>query len=76
MWIGLALRQLGDADSAELELDGARRVFLDLGAAPDLARMDALAADTSPSRPLGLSAREIEVLRLVAAGASQPGGRR
>ena len=69
VWIGQALRQLGDADSAELELDGARRAFLDLGAAPDLARMDVL-AETSPSRPLGLSAREIEVLRLVAAGAT------
>ena len=69
VWIGQALRQLGDADSAELELDGARRAFLDLGAAPDLARMDVV-AETSPSRPLGLSAREIEVLRLVAAGAT------
>src|SRR5690606_37765392 len=42
--IGLALRQLGDDASAELEFGGAREVFRQLGAAPDLARLAALAA--------------------------------
>ena len=65
--IGLALRQLGDADSAELEFEAARRVFRDLGAEPDLVRLDALAV-AAPGRPDGLSAREVEVLRLLAAG--------
>ncbi len=65
--IGLALRQLGDADTAELEFDSARRVFLELGAAPDLARLDALVGTTT-ARPDGLSTREVEVLRLLAAG--------
>ena len=65
--IGLAMRQLGDADSAELEFDAARRVFGALGALPDLTRLDALTGDTAV-RPDGLSAREVEVLRLLAAG--------
>lgn len=67
MGIGLALRQLGDTDSAELEFEAARRVFRDLGAGPDLVRLDALAV-AAPGRPDGLSAREAEVLRLLAAG--------
>jgi DNA-binding NarL/FixJ family response regulator len=64
--VGLARRQLGDEDTARLELDAARHVFRRLGAAPDLARVDAL----THRRPAtgGLSAREAEVLRLVAAG--------
>jgi hypothetical protein len=36
-----AFHALGDDDSAELERDSAREVFADVGAAPDLARMDA-----------------------------------
>jgi DNA-binding NarL/FixJ family response regulator len=67
VWIGLAMRQLGDADSAELEFDAARRVFGSLGAAPDLARLEVLTGDPSV-RPDGLSAREVEVLHLLAAG--------
>ena len=65
--IGLAMRQLGDADSAELEFDAARRVFGALGALPDLTRLDALTGATAV-RPDGLSGREVEVLRLLAAG--------
>ena len=62
--IGLACERLGDQESAELELDAAREVFERLGAAPDLARLGSL---TAPA-PHGLSARELEVLRHVAAG--------
>ena len=65
--IGLAMRQLGDAASAELEFDAARSVFKGLGAVPDLARLDVLTAEPAV-RPHGLSAREVEVLRLLAAG--------
>ena len=36
---GLACRQLGDGDTAEMELDAARQVFQELGAAPDLAQL-------------------------------------
>ena len=41
-----ALRAAGDLDSAALELDTARVVFERLGARPDLARADALLAQT------------------------------
>jgi DNA-binding CsgD family transcriptional regulator len=66
--IGLACRALGDDDTAELELDTARWVFRQLGAAPDLARVEALSRAGVATAPGGLTAREIEVLRLVAAG--------
>jgi len=69
VWIGLALRRLGDADSAELEFEAVRRVFGALGAAPDLARLDALSGEPW-ARADGLSARELEVLQLLAAGKS------
>ena len=66
--IGLACRSLGDEDGAGLELSAARTVFDGLGAAPDLAWIDSL-AKTSPAPGRGrLSKRELEVLRLVAAG--------
>jgi DNA-binding CsgD family transcriptional regulator len=66
--LGLACRALGDDDSAELELAAAREVFRELGAAPDLARLDRLAEPAGDS--VGLTARELEVLRLIAAGLS------
>ncbi|MBI4218737.1 MAG: DNA-binding response regulator [Chloroflexi bacterium] len=66
--IGLACRQLGDEDGAEMEFDAARRVFARLGAAPDLARVKALSRKGTGRAPGGLTAREVEVLRLVAAG--------
>ena len=65
--IGLACRALGDTDSAAMELDAAREVFEELGALPDLARLTALDEQAATSVG-GLTAREIEVLRLVAAG--------
>lgn len=65
--IGLACRELGDRDSAAMELDAAREVFQNLGARPDLARLAGL--DEGAAAPAGgLTAREIEVLRLVSAG--------
>ncbi|WP_369143247.1 LuxR C-terminal-related transcriptional regulator [Streptomyces sp. R44] len=65
--LALARRRLGDVGTARLELDVARQVFLRLGAAPDLARLDAL-TDERPRSGAGLSPRELEVLRLVATG--------
>jgi len=62
---GFACRALGDDDTAALELEAARSVFEQLGAAPDLARLE---STTEPRKTHGLSAREVEVLRLVAAG--------
>ena len=47
--IGLACRQLGDEDTAEMELDAARWVFEQLGAVPDLARAQALSRRRPPA---------------------------
>ena len=66
--MALACRAFGDDEGARLELEAARAVFEQLGAAPDLARIDSLAKGTSPGRPHGLTPRELQVLLLVAAG--------
>jgi len=67
--MGLAYRQLGDRDCAELEFEAAGWVFQQLGAGPDAARVRELSR--RPGAPAGgLSGREAEVLRLVAAGKS------
>lgn len=42
--VGVACRELGDEEAAELELEAARGTFEQLGAAPDLARIDSLNA--------------------------------
>ena len=66
--IGLACNELGDEDTARMELDAARRVFHQLGAMPDFVRADALSGRSDTKAVGGLSAREVQVLRLVAAG--------
>jgi ATP/maltotriose-dependent transcriptional regulator MalT len=66
--IGLACRALGDRDSAAMELDAARWAFQRLGAAPDRERLEALAGRDPAGAAGGLTAREAEVLRLVATG--------
>ena len=66
--LGLACRALGDYDTAALEFEAARGVFERLGAAPDLAYLDSLAPSSAPSGAQGLTARELQVLRLVASG--------
>jgi ATP/maltotriose-dependent transcriptional regulator MalT len=66
--VGLACRALRDEDSAVLELDAARAAFEQLGAAPEVERVDSLAARGAGGETHGLSGRELEVLRLVAAG--------
>lgn len=66
--VGFACRELGDDDTADMELNAARRAFEELGAAPDLARLNKLSPATVPKDAGGLTPREVEVLRLVAAG--------
>jgi DNA-binding CsgD family transcriptional regulator len=65
--VARAVQTLGDSDGAALELDAAKKIFTQLGAAPDL---EATAAPAPALATHGLSARELEVLRLVAAGKS------
>jgi DNA-binding CsgD family transcriptional regulator len=57
-----ACRALGDGESADRETAAARQIFEELGAAPDLARIHGAGQLLSP--------REIEVLRLIATGAT------
>lgn len=66
--IGLACRELGDEDTARMEFDAASWVFCQIGALPEVSRVDSLVRITSPEVGGGLTSREIEVLRLVAAG--------
>jgi DNA-binding NarL/FixJ family response regulator len=66
--MGLACRALGDDDSSALELEAAREAFAALGAAPDVARVDRLAESEPLVDPHGLTPRELQVLRLLAAG--------
>ena len=67
--VARALRGLGDEDSATAELAVARHGFADVGAAPGVQQVDKL---LGRARPGGLTEREIEVLRLVAEGRSNP----
>jgi DNA-binding CsgD family transcriptional regulator len=68
--VGLACRLLGDEETADLEFDAARGIFVQLGAEPDLTRIDLHRRRESSAATHGLTARELEVLRLVAAGKS------
>jgi DNA-binding NarL/FixJ family response regulator len=67
--VGSACAELGDDDTAALELAAACATFAELGATPDLERVQVrLGGPTHDTH--GLTARELEVLRLVAAGQS------
>lgn len=68
--VGLACRSLGDVDAATLELGAAREALASLGAGPDVAWVDSLAGPSSAGERHGLTPRELEVIRLVAAGRS------
>jgi ATP/maltotriose-dependent transcriptional regulator MalT len=68
--VGRACRALGDEDAFVLELDAARRLFEQLGAAPSVAKVDSLTGGDQSDGTHGLSPRELEVLRLVATGKS------
>ncbi|MFE2010740.1 LuxR C-terminal-related transcriptional regulator [Streptomyces sp. NPDC059491] len=69
MLLAAACRAAGDEEAARLELAAARAAFERLGAVPDARRAAALLSGGARRRlPGGLTAREAEVLRLVAAG--------
>ncbi len=61
--IGTARGALGDTEGAALEFETARTTFERLGARTDLSRVPGMAG-------AGLTAREVQVLRLVAQGAT------
>jgi DNA-binding CsgD family transcriptional regulator len=65
--VGRAFRELGDEDSATAELTTALRSFVELGATQSRHDTEKLLHRPTPG---GLTTREIEVLRLVAAGNS------
>jgi DNA-binding NarL/FixJ family response regulator len=66
--IAQACRELGDEDTAAMEFEAARRALQHLGAQPDVARVEKLSRGAALKAEGGLTAREVEVLRLVAAG--------
>ncbi len=77
MLLAVACWKIDDGGRAELECDAARKVFERVGAAPALAQLDRLVTeeagravvDAEPTTDDSIvSARELEVLRLVAAG--------
>jgi DNA-binding CsgD family transcriptional regulator len=65
--VGRAFRDLGDEDSATAELTSALRTFSELGAVAARQEVEKLLGRSAPG---GLTQRELEVLRLVAAGNS------
>ncbi len=66
--IAMANRQLGDEDGADLEFDAATIALHQLGALPDLSRVDSLKAGAPSTPQHGLTKRELQVLRLVTSG--------
>lgn len=68
MLLAAAYRAAGDDEAARLELRAARTAFEQLGAVPDARRAAALLSKRTMTLPDGLTRREAEVLRLVAAG--------
>lgn len=63
-------RELDDHETADMELDAARPVFQQLGAAPALREAGELTRSVDRSAPGGLTPREVDVLRLVVTGAT------
>jgi ATP/maltotriose-dependent transcriptional regulator MalT len=68
--IGQACRALGDDEAGGLECGAARAAFEQLGARPDLARLESSAKAATPRREHPLTARELEVLRLISSGST------
>ena len=68
--MGLAYRQLGDEDGAHLEFDAAHDAFESLGAPVDAATVAGYTRRSEPTIAANLTGREVEVLRLIATGAT------
>ena len=68
--LGIALEKRNDSGAARVELEAARAVFGELGAIPDVRRVDGLLHPGDAARPGGLTDRELEVLRMLTTGAT------
>jgi DNA-binding NarL/FixJ family response regulator len=66
--IGLACRELGDYDTADMELETAHRTFQQLGATPDKENVESLLKKSSVKESHGLTPRELEILCILATG--------
>jgi DNA-binding CsgD family transcriptional regulator len=66
--IGMASREIGDEEAANMELDTAHRTFSELNAISDINRIKELLRDKKIIKPGGLTKRELEVLQLIANG--------
>jgi DNA-binding CsgD family transcriptional regulator len=68
--LGLACRVAGDEEAATREFDAAHAIFAELGARPDLLRLEQLRdhSQVQIGTPHGLTRRELDVLRLLATG--------
>jgi DNA-binding CsgD family transcriptional regulator len=66
--IGLVCRDVGDEETAAMELEAALQSFASLGAGPDVAAANLLLH--KGQAPGGLTSREVEVLALVATGST------
>jgi DNA-binding CsgD family transcriptional regulator len=70
VWMGTACRMLGNDAPARSHFEAARAVFARIGAASDLADVDARLSPETGDDETGLTQREREVLGLVTSGAS------
>jgi ATP/maltotriose-dependent transcriptional regulator MalT len=68
--IARACRNLGDTETAKMEFNAAKWVFQQLGALPDIQRVDNLINPGRTDSFHGLTGRQLEVLLLVAGGMS------
>jgi len=66
--IACVCKKMEDCDAAKLELEMAAEVFLRLGAAPDLTRLNELAINKTNSEENALTERELQILKLIATG--------
>ncbi len=66
--IAQASRELGNVESADLEIEAAAALFERLGATADLAHLDTLRKRATQVNQHGLTPRELQVLRQIAAG--------
>jgi ATP/maltotriose-dependent transcriptional regulator MalT len=71
--LGRAYRKLGDQDAAVIELSAARDAFQNLGAMKDMNRAEGLLIDNPKMLTGPLTARETQVIQLVAEGMTNKG---